>query len=103
VQDKRLSRTRTGRFWIYCGDAGHPYSVYDFTPNRERAGPQAFLADFCGYLQADAYAGYEELYRSGRIQQVLCWAHARRKFYDARTVQPEAAHRALLFIQQLYA
>ncbi|WP_291169179.1 IS66 family transposase [Gimesia sp.] len=102
VQDNRLSRTRTGRFWVYCGDAAHPYSVYDFTPNRERAGPQAFLEHFCGYLQADAYAGYEELYRSGRIQQVLCWAHARRKFYDARTVQPEAAHRALSFIQQLY-
>lgn len=103
VQDQRLSRTRTGRFWVYCGDAAHPYSVYDFTPNRERAGPQAFLKHFRGYLQADAYAGYEELYRSGRIQQVLCWAHARRKFYDARTVQPEAAHRALSFIQQLYA
>jgi len=38
VQDQRLSRTRTGRFWVYCGDAAHPYSVYDFTPNRERAG-----------------------------------------------------------------
>ena len=37
VQDKSLPRTRTGRFWVYCGDAEHPYSVYDFTPTRQRA------------------------------------------------------------------
>ena len=102
VQDKSLPRTRTGRFWVYCGDAEHPYSVYDFTPTRQRAGPESFLENYQGYLQADAYAGYEELYRSQEIQQVSCWAHARRKFFDAKTVQPGPAHRALLFIKNLY-
>ncbi len=103
VQDRKLPKTRTGRFWVYCGDAENPYSVYDFTPTRERAGPESFLKNYCGYLQADAYAGYEELYRKKRIQQVLCWAHARRKFFDARSVQPGPAHRALVFIKELYS
>ncbi len=102
VQDKSLPRTRTGRFWVYCGDAENLYSVYDFTPTRQRAGPESFLKDYRGYLQADAYGGYEGLYRSQDIQQVSCWAHARRKFFEARTVQPSSAHRALLFIKKLY-
>ncbi|VAX40339.1 Mobile element protein [hydrothermal vent metagenome] len=82
--------------------AEHPYSVYDFTPTRQRADPETFLKNFQGYLQADAYAGYEELYRTQEIQQVSCWAHARRTFFEAKTVQPMLAHRALLFIKNLY-
>jgi transposase len=51
-----------------------------------------FLKIFEGYLHADAFAGYDGIYAAGSVRQVLCWAHARRKFYDARTVQPEVAH-----------
>ena len=51
----------TGRVWTYLGDRGHPYIVFDFTPNREGAHPRHFLQDFRGYLQAGAYAGYDEL------------------------------------------
>ena len=102
VLDASLPKTRTARFWVYCGDWRNPYTVYDYTTSRRRDGPAEFLATFEGYLHADAFAGYDGIYAAGNVKQVLCWAHARRKFYDARTVQPEVAHTALAHIARLY-
>jgi transposase len=56
------SGSLTARFWLYHGDEDHPYDVYDFTTSRRRDGPATFLAGFAGYLQADAYSGYDGLY-----------------------------------------
>jgi transposase len=93
-----------GRFWVYIGDASHPYSVYDFTMSRSRDGPATFLADYKGFLQADAYGGYDGIYvgSNGTIAEVACWAHARRKFYDARPNAPREANQVLEWIGQLY-
>jgi hypothetical protein len=102
VLDVSLPKTRTARFWVYCGDWRNPYTVYDYTTSRRRDGPVAFLKNFAGFLHADAFAGYDGIYAAGNVKQVLCWAHARRKFYDARTVQPEPAHAALAYIARLY-
>ena len=60
---------------------------YDFTTTRERAGPQKFLADFTGYLQADAYGGYDGIYSSSNdpksgIVEVACWVHCRRYWHN---------------------
>ena len=75
------------RIWTYVGDDEHPYTVYDYTPNRSRDGPHAFLKEFSGFLQADAYSGYDELYEDPErdVTEVACWAHARRKFYEAQS------------------
>src|SRR4029450_9161533 len=86
----------------YLGDAGNPYCVYDFTPRRNRDGPERFLAGFAGYLQADAFAGYDRLCAGPDVIRVACWAHVRRKFYDARTSAPVPAHEALARIRRLY-
>ena len=96
--------SRQGRFWTYVGDDQHPYSVYDFTMSRSRDGPQEFLQNFRGYLHADAYAGYDAIYHGSNreIIEVACWAHARRKFFDARSNYPREAHQVLEWIQQLY-
>ena len=102
VFDPELPKTRIGRFWVYCGDRRNPYTVYDFTPTRGRDGPVNFLAGFRGYLEADAYAGYEVIYATGTVQPVFCWAHARRKFFEAKESQPTEAHTALAFIHRLY-
>jgi transposase len=107
MQD-RLRQLVTARLWVYLGDAAHAYNVFDFTPNRKRDGPQRFLADYRGYLQADAFSGYDGLYlpdpRDGvaRILEVACNAHARRKFYDARSSDELRAHQALAYYAQLY-
>jgi transposase len=100
--DPVLGRARTARFWAYLGDARHPYTVYDFTDSRARDGPRSFLKDFTGYLQADAYGGYDGIYASGQVVEVACWAHARRKWHEARTTDPARAHRALALIQRLF-
>jgi len=93
-----------GRFWVYIGDDAHPYSVYDFTMSRARDGPAAFLADYHGFLQADAYGGYDGIFlgSNGTIVEVACWAHARRKFFDARSNAPREANQVLEWIRQLY-
>jgi transposase len=93
-----------GRFWVYIGDTLHPYSVYDFTMSRSRDGPAAFLAEYRGFLQADAYGGYDGIFlgSDGTIQEVACWAHARRKFHDARSNAPREANQVLEWIRQLY-
>jgi transposase len=93
-----------GRFWAYIGDAEHPYTIYDFTVNRGRDGPAAFLKNFRGFLQADAYGGYDGIFvgSDGGIVEVACWAHARRKFDNARENSPREANLVLEWIQQLY-
>jgi transposase len=105
VLDPELDHTRTGRFWAYVGDDRHPDVVYDYTPNHKRDGPETFLKDYAGVLQADAFSGYDGIYygSNGKIVEAACCAHARRKFYEARETSPEAAHQALAFFGRLYA
>jgi transposase len=108
LQDPVAHALSTARFWVYLGDAGHPYNVFDFTVNRKRDGPQQFLASYHGYLHADAFSGYDGLYLpeapagSARIIEVACNAHARRKFYEARSSDTLRAHQALAYYGQLY-
>lgn len=103
-------RTKTGRFWTYVRDdrpAGqdHPAAVwFRYSPDRKGIHPGTHLQDFTGYLQADGYAGFHHLYRGGAIQEVACWAHVRRKFYDiAEATDSPVANEALTRIGQLYA
>jgi transposase len=93
-----------GRFWVYIGPTRFPYDVYDFTENRKRDGPAQFLANYAGYLQADAFSGYDGMYTGsdGQILEVACWAHARRKFFEARLSSPAEASLILQMIQRLY-
>jgi transposase len=104
VLDPELPRTRTGRIWTYVGDAAHPYTVYDYTPNRSRDGPDAFLKDYRGYLQADAYSGYDHIYKEPErgVTEVACMAHARRKFYEAQASDIMRAMVVLAYIHLLY-
>jgi transposase len=96
--------SHTGRFWVYIGSAAFPYDVYDFTENRKRDGPAQFLANYRGYLQADAFSGYDGIYTGsdGQILEVACWAHARRKFFEAQSSSPAEASLILQVIQRLY-
>jgi transposase len=98
------SGSHKGRFWVYIGPSPLPYDVYDFTEDRKRHGPSQFLADYAGYLQADAFSGYDGIYAgsSGRIIEVACWAHARRKFFEARSSSPAEASLILQMIRRLY-
>ena len=104
VLDPELPRTRTGRIWTYVGDDEHPYTVYDYTPNRSRDGPEEFLKEFRGFLQADAYSGYDHFYKEPErgIVEVACWAHARRKFFEAQSSDLMRSMVMLAYIRLLY-
>ena len=109
VLDRTLDQTRTGRFWVYLGDRSHPYDVFTYTPSRSRDGPMSFLKDWGKaqrvYLQADAFGGYDGIYRGeagGRVTEVACMAHTRRKFYDARGTDVATSTQALAYIRLLY-
>jgi transposase len=108
MQEPKTHVLSTARLWTYLGDDAHPYNVFDFTLNRKRDGPQLFLAGYQGYLHADAFSGYDCLYlpdpltTQARIVEVACNAHARRKFYEARTSDALRSHQALAYYRQLY-
>ena len=109
VQDKSLPQTREGRFWVYLGDPAHPQVVFDYTPNRRRDGPMTFLKDWGKderrYLQADAFGGYDGIYAGqagGNVVEVACWAHARRKFFEAQKNDRQNSTQALAYIRLLY-
>lgn len=89
-----------GRLWTYLDPLGRQV-VFDATATHEREGPEAVLRGFRGVLQADAYAGYDGLYRSGAVVEVACWAHARRRFVEALATDPQAAL-VVALVQQLY-
>ena len=101
-------KTITGRLWSYVRDdrpfAGPAPPAAMFYYSRDRAGvhPTQHLARYSGILQADAYAGFNELYAAGRrpgpITEALCWAHGRRKFFELAELAKaplaiEAVHR----------
>ena len=85
-------KTRTGRLWAYVRDdrpfAGPapPAALFRYSPDRRGEHPERHLAGWGGVLQADAYAGLGGLYAADRpprpVTEALCWAHARRKFYE---------------------
>jgi hypothetical protein len=105
VRDAWRKLKYTGRFWTYVGDQRHPLVVFEYTTSRKRDGPTAFLKNYRGYLQADAFGGYDGIYAGsdGRIVEAGCWAHARRKFHESRRIDPPRMETALAWIGQLYA
>jgi hypothetical protein len=106
VQDETLEgKCKSGRIWTYIGDRDHPYTVYDYTPDRSRAGPSKWLDKFRGFLQADAYGGYDGIYASGGggVKEVACWAHGRRHFFDAKDTDARRAAQMLSMVRELYA
>ena len=105
-----LGKTKTGRLWTYvrddrpAGDATPPAVWFAYSPDRKGEHPQAHLSQFSGTLQADAYAGFDHIYESGRIREAACWAHVRRKFYDLQVAHKSpVAQEALERIGALYA
>jgi len=96
----RKGSTYKGYLWVYLDNKGNV--VFDFTPDRSRAGPIDFLGDYEGYVQADAYSGYDELFRTTDATEVGCNAHARRKFEHALDSDPVRAARMMVLWGKLY-
>ena len=102
-------KTKTARLWAYVRDerpwAGeaHPAAWYQFSPDRKGVRPNTHLANYTGWMHADGYAGFNDLYRTGKVSEVACMAHIRRKFVDVHKSQGSAiAEDAIKRIATLY-
>ena len=84
-------KTDTGRIWTYVrddrpfGGQSPPAALFYASRDRRQEHPERHLKTFTGILQADAYGGYNPLFKIdrnlGALMQALCWAHSRRKFF----------------------
>jgi transposase len=92
VQVLAKGKTRTGRLWTYVrddrpfGGPDPPAAIFFYSPDRSAKHPEQHLAGYAGFMQADAYAGFNRLYgasrKPGPITEVACWSHARHNFFD---------------------
>ena len=92
--------TRTARLWTYLrddrpfGGGAPPAALYYFSTDRRKEHPTRHLTGWTGILQADAYGGYNDLYRHDHkpapVRSALCWAHARRKFFELADIKATA-------------
>jgi transposase len=97
-------KTDTGRCWVYVrddrpfGGPDPPAAVFYYSRDRSGTHPQNHIERWSGILQADAYGGYEQLYRvnraSGPILEAACWAHGRRKFFELADIEAAARRKA---------
>ncbi len=120
VLDPRLRQAgkprgvKEGRIWTYLrdprpwGGSDPPAVAYWFSPDRKGINPQTHLAQFRGILQADAYAGFRDLYKTDatgtvHVREAACWAHLRRAFHDVyKGNDSTIAREALEQIGELY-
>jgi transposase len=104
-------KTRTGRLWTYVrddrpfGGAAPPAAVFFYSPDRGGAHPEQHLAGYSGILQADAYGGFNTVYdperKPGPITAALCWAHARRNFFELADVASKARNKTSAVISPI--
>lgn len=102
-------KTVTGRLWTYVrderpsGGAAPPAAFYRFSMDRKGIRPAEHLSGYRGFVHADGYAGFGELFQTDGIHEVACLAHVRRKFFDlARDGRSATAAEAVARIAQLY-
>lgn len=102
VLDKdRKGSTHQGYYWVYF-NVPKKLALFDYQPGRGALYPKAMLHSFKGYLQSDGYDVYETFDKVEHITTLCCWAHARRKFIEAKDYDLKNAELILQEIQNLY-
>ena len=99
--------TSKSYMWVYSSirESSKPIRIFEYKPDRKAENPQKFLENFSGTLISDGYGGYNNI--SG-VVNAYCWAHARRKFYEAlpadmKDVSDTLAYTGLKKIAKLFA
>jgi transposase len=112
-----LGKTKTGRLWVVVrderpwGSTAPPAAFYMYSPDRKSEHALSLLKSCRGFLHADGYAGFEQLYErvdpgtgEALLCEVACWAHARRHLYDVYVATGSvAAREALERVAALFA
>ena len=103
LQVKGRGKVQKARLWAYVrGGSDPPLTVYDFSHDRSKQRPLDFLGGYRGYIHADAYSGYDELFRRPGVIEVGCWVHTRRHFDEAVSSRKIEATEIMARIGQLY-
>ncbi|MFZ2452080.1 MAG: IS66 family transposase [Methylovulum miyakonense] len=101
--EKGTGKTIQGRMWVYvAGGDGPPLRIFEFTRDRIKKRPREFLGNYRGYVHADAYKGYDDLFRREGVFECACWMHIRRKFFEAEDAPPDLRRFFLDSIRKLY-
>ena len=109
MQEPDKADTSKSYMWLFRGGPpDRPALVFEYHPSRSGQIPLAYLSGYQGYVQCDAYSGYDALGRQPGVVLVGCWAHARRKFDEVIKARGGAkrkgsAEEALEYIRRLYA
>jgi transposase len=106
---KGRNKTKTARLWVYVrderpwGSTAPPATWYQFSTSREAQHPSQHLQTYEGFAHADAYAGYNDVYRTGRVTEMACMVHIRREFVKVfESYQLPVAGEAIERIAKLY-
>jgi transposase len=101
LDDTVKDKCALGYLWPYVGDGR--LAVFEFQDSRGRDGPTDFLKEYKGnYLLSDGYAGYNQVVEKKNLVHLMCWAHARRKFFEHKALDPPFAEHMLTLIGKLY-
>jgi len=93
-------KCRLGHFWVVVVPERHV--LYAYSVAHDGAAVDDMLAGYEGYLVADAHSVYDHLFRTGKVIEVACWAHARRYWWKALDSEPERARAALALIGEIF-
>jgi transposase len=101
LDDTVKGKCELGYLWPYVGDG--KLAVFEFRDSRSHDGPSNFLSMFTDrYLLSDGYAGYNDVVKKQRLTHLMCWAHARRKFFEAKDLDTAFVASVLERIKELY-
>jgi transposase len=96
-------KTKKTYIWVYVGGGkAPPFRIFEFAQERNHKHPEKFLKNFKGYVHADAFSGYNPLFKNGEILECACWMHVRRKFFEAEDAPPEVRNLILRKIRNIY-
>jgi transposase len=103
------NKAKTARLWVYArdekpwGSTAAPAAWYQFSTSREAKHPSQHLQTYEGFAHADAYAGYNDAYRTGRVTEMACMVHIRREFVKVfESYKLPMAQEAIERIAKLY-
>jgi transposase len=102
-EDGKKAETKS-YMWVQARSGPAPIILFHYAKNRSGTHAEELLDDYRGSLQIDGYDGYAPVIRKNNITRLGCWAHARRKFYDAfkSSGGKSIGNQGLVFFKKLY-
>lgn len=101
--DPGAGKTKKTYIWVYAADGkSPPYRIFDFTLKHNHTYPGKMLKNFKGYLHADAFDGYNALFKDGSITECGCWMHVRKKYFEAEDAPKTLRNKVLRKIRNIY-